>query len=105
MTDPRVDFSSFVVSLATGAAGALDELAALESGKMTGPDGEQKDVSPEEAKQHKDAALIAARQLIDTLAMLEEKTTGNLSDAEQQVLRGSLANLRIRFVKVATPAN
>jgi len=105
MEDLKVDFSSFVVSLATGAAGALNEVETLRSGKKTGEDGVQQDVSPEEAKTQSEAALNAARHLIDTLAMFEEKTKGNLTDAEQQVLHGSLANLRIAFVKVATPTN
>jgi hypothetical protein len=97
----NVDFSTFVVSVASGAASALNEIETLKDGKMTGPDGEQRELSPEEAKQQSEMALNAARQLIDTLAMLEEKTKGNLTDAEQQVLQGSLANLRIAFVKAS----
>ena len=105
MDNVKVDFSSFVVSLATGAAGALSEVEKLRTGKATTESGEQKEVSPEEAKQQSEAALNAARHLIDTMAMLEEKTKGNLSEAELQVLQGSLANLRIQFVKLATPVN
>ena len=105
MENVKIDFTSFVVSLATGAAGALNEVEVLRSGKTTGADGEQKDVSPEEAKQQSATALEAARHLIDSMAMLEEKTKGNLTEAELQVLKGSLANLRIAFVKLATPVN
>ena len=73
MENVKIDFTSFVVSLATGAAGALNEVEVLRSGKTTGADGEQKDVSPEEAKQQSATALEAARHLIDTMALLEEK--------------------------------
>lgn len=40
-----------------------------------------------------------ARSLIDTLGMIEEKTRGNLSDEEHQLLSGILTDLRIRFVQ------
>jgi len=105
MENVNIDFSSFVLSLATGAASALSEAETLKSGKATAEDGTKKDIPPEEAKKQSDAALNAARHLIDTLAMLEEKTKGNVSDAERLVLQGSLTNLRIQYVKLATPGN
>ncbi|HVY62931.1 MAG TPA: DUF1844 domain-containing protein [Planctomycetota bacterium] len=42
--------------------------------------------------------LRAARHTIDLLAVLEEKTRGNLSQEERQVLGQVLADLRVRFV-------
>ena len=42
-----------------------------------------------------------AKHFIDTLAMLEEKTQGNLEDAEKQMLEETLHQLRMVFV--ATP--
>ncbi|MGQ0553069.1 MAG: DUF1844 domain-containing protein [Planctomycetota bacterium] len=42
--------------------------------------------------------LPTARFLIDTIAMLEEKTRGNRSPDEEEYLRGVLSNLRMAFV-------
>ena len=43
-------------------------------------------------------AREVARSLIDTLAMLEQKTRGNLSPDEQKLLTEALTQLRFRFV-------
>ncbi len=45
--------------------------------------------------------LEAAQMFIDQLEMIEVKTRGNLSQAEQQLLRQSLTQLRMAFVKVS----
>lgn len=45
-----------------------------------------------------------ARHAIDTLAMLQEKTKGNLSWPEQRELDNSLTELRFRFVQVSGQA-
>jgi len=42
--------------------------------------------------------LEAARITIDTLAALEERTKGNLSPEEAEVLRRALAELRMNYV-------
>jgi hypothetical protein len=44
--------------------------------------------------------LPAARHAIDMLAMLAEKTRGNLSMDEQRLIENSLTELRFRFVQV-----
>lgn len=44
--------------------------------------------------------LGLARHFIDTLAMLSEKTRGNLSLDEQRALENSLTELRFRYVQV-----
>jgi hypothetical protein len=44
--------------------------------------------------------LIGARQTIDTLGMLAEKTKGNLSSKEQGFLQNSLYELRMAYVEV-----
>ena len=44
--------------------------------------------------------LPLARQTIDTLEMLQEKTRGNLDAEEAQLLEGLLYELRMRFVEV-----
>ena len=45
--------------------------------------------------------LGAARHAIDMLAMLSEKTRGNLSFEEQRLMENSLTELRFRFVQVS----
>ena len=43
--------------------------------------------------------LPAARLFIDTLEMLESKTTGNLTPDEQKVLKATLTDLRLMYVE------
>jgi hypothetical protein len=43
--------------------------------------------------------LEAAEQLIEILAMLEDKTRGNLTAEERQLLEQLLYELRMRFVE------
>ena len=42
-----------------------------------------------------------ARQTIDLLALLQDKTRGNLSGDEERVLEQALYDLRIRYVEVS----
>jgi hypothetical protein len=44
--------------------------------------------------------LIGARQTIDTLAILQEKTKGNLTAAEQNMLQNCLYELRMAYLEV-----
>jgi hypothetical protein len=44
--------------------------------------------------------LIGARQSIDTLALLQEKTKGNLTTAESNFLQNCLYELRMAYVEV-----
>lgn len=44
--------------------------------------------------------LIGARQTIDTLAILQEKTKGNLTPAEQNMLQNCLYELRMAYLEV-----
>jgi len=44
--------------------------------------------------------LIAARQTIDTLSLIGEKTKGNLTGAESNFLQNSLYELRMAYVEV-----
>jgi hypothetical protein len=53
--------------------------------------------NPVTGKVEKD--LAAARHLLDTLGMLQEKTEGNLSDDEKAYVEDLLYNLRMAFVK------
>ncbi len=45
--------------------------------------------------------LPLARHSIDMLAMLQEKTRGNLDSAEQRLLENGLTELRFRYVQVS----
>ena len=45
--------------------------------------------------------LELARMFIDQLAMIGEKTRGNLSNEESQVLRNALSNLQMAFYEVS----
>ncbi len=44
--------------------------------------------------------IIGARQSIDMLAVLVEKTKGNLTDREQKLLQTALFNLRMMFLEI-----
>jgi hypothetical protein len=54
---------------------------------------------PEEEKAEPN--LTIARHTIDLMAVLLEKTKGNLSLEEQRLLENSVTELRFRFVQVA----
>jgi hypothetical protein len=45
--------------------------------------------------------LPSAQQIIDILALIEEKTRGNLTVEERQVIEQALYELRLRFVEVS----
>jgi len=74
-----IDFSTHVLSLATSALIAL--------GRMPGPDGQPHPVE-----------IDTAKHLIDVLAMLEQKTKGNLDEAETKLLASLLYDLRVAYV-------
>lgn len=82
-----MDFSTFVMSLATSAMVHL--------GEVPNPDQEPEG-SEGGGAAHTD--LDAAKQIIDILGVLEEKTRGNLDDAEDKLLRTLLYDLRVRYV-------
>jgi hypothetical protein len=77
---PPVDFATFILSLAASAMVSLGEVKA--------PDGET----------HMDLPL--ARQTVDSIAMLQEKTRGNLSGEEERLVNQVLFDLRMKFVEV-----
>jgi hypothetical protein len=83
MSEPEqtVTFIGFVISLA--------HTAAVHFGDVPEP-GEQ---APAPAN------LPAAQQMIDVLALLEQKTRGNLTAEERQVLEQVLYELRLRYVQ------
>jgi hypothetical protein len=67
--------------------------AAMFLGQLPGPEG-----------QKLEANLPYARMFIDQLEMLQEKTRGNLSHEESQVLTSVLSDLRLAFVQVSKAA-
>ena len=76
---PPMDFSTFVLSLGSSAMVNLGQVPA-----------------PGEDERRKD--LVAAKQIIDILSILEEKTRGNLDDAEDKLLSSLLYDLRVHYV-------
>jgi hypothetical protein len=59
-----------------------------------------------EEKDRPEPNLDLARHFIDMLAMIQDKTRGNLSLEEKLLLENSLTELRFRFVQTADkPAN
>lgn len=78
---PPANFDFLVTTLATQAMMAL--------GQFPGPDGKMGQVEKPIAKHY-----------IDLLAVLEEKTAGNLDAGEQKLISEVLHNLRMTFVAV-----
>jgi hypothetical protein len=54
---------------------------------------------PQSGGKKKDMAL--AKQSIDILTLLKEKTAGNLTEEEKNLLENLLYDLRMRFVKAS----
>lgn len=81
-----VTFIAFVISLVHTAAHHLGDVDDPGSGRRS------------------EVNLPAAHQMIDILALLEEKTRGNLSAEERQLLEQAIYELRMRFVEVAQTA-
>jgi hypothetical protein len=92
------DFKGLVASLAAGAATALSQ---IESDQAEG--GATEEVSAEERTERRRVGLATARQLIDTMAMLEHKTEGNLTDEERAFLGSALTQLRVTYVRSSAP--
>ena len=53
--------------------------------------------NPETGRAERD--LLLARQSLDLLGMLQDKTRGNLTTEEKQLFDNLLADLRLRFVE------
>ncbi len=77
---PEVTFSSFVLSLNTSALYHLGEIGDPRTGS-------------------KNVDLDLAKNAIDTLALLKEKTRGNLSNDEGELLTRVVYELKMRFVQ------
>jgi hypothetical protein len=77
---PEINFSAFVISLSTQALMNLGEIANPLTGKV-------------------EADVPVAKQMIDILAMLKDKTRGNLNASEDRLLEDILFDLRMKYVE------
>jgi len=77
---PDVTFTAFVLSLNTAALFHFGELADPETGETS-------------------KNLMLAKHTIDTIALLKDKTEGNLSKDEENLLETVLYDLKLRYVK------
>jgi hypothetical protein len=76
-----ITFSTFILSLNTAALVHLGEL-------------------PDPLTKEKKVDLVLAKQVIDTLEMLREKTKGNLTPEEEELFKSILFDLKLHFVKL-----
>ncbi len=77
---PEVNFSTFIFSLSSSALLHFGEI-------------------PDPSSGNKKKNLAMAKHTIDILAMLDEKTRGNLTRDEEQLFKNILYDLRMRYVK------
>jgi hypothetical protein len=82
---PAIDFATFVLSLSHSVLVHLGDA----------PD-------PSGGPARRDTAM--AKQTIDLLGVLQEKTVGNLSGEEERLLDQVLYDLRMRYVEVTRSA-
>ena len=77
---PELNFSTFVISLSTQALMHLGEIPDPITGKVA-------------------SDFPVAKQMIDIIGMLREKSRGNLDPGEQQLMEDVLYDLRMRYVE------
>jgi hypothetical protein len=79
--ESAINFTGFILSLATTAAVHFGDIPDPMSGEPMEPN------------------IPAAAQIIEIIAMLQEKTAGNLLDPEAKLLDDLLYELRMRFLQ------
>ena len=79
---PAIDFSTFILSLSTTALYQMGLAPDPATGHSAQPD------------------VLLARQTIDTLELLRDKTRGNLDLGEEKLFDSLLYELRMRFVEI-----
>jgi hypothetical protein len=77
---PKIEFSSFILSLYSSGLVQLGKVEDPSTGKKT-----------------KDLAM--AKHTIDMIAMLQEKTAGNLTEDEKNLLKALISELRMAYVE------
>ncbi|MGA7877485.1 MAG: DUF1844 domain-containing protein [Desulfoferrobacter sp.] len=77
---PEVSFATFVLSMSSSALVHLGEI-------------------PDPVSQKSETDLVMAKQIIDTIGMLQEKTKGNLDAEEERLVNTLLYDLRLRYVQ------
>ena len=77
---PPINFTNFVLSLSTSALFHFGDF-------------------PDPATGSTQKNLSAAKQTIDMIDMLNEKTKGNLNEQENNLIQGVLYELKLRYVK------
>lgn len=77
---PEINFSAFVISLSTQALMNLGEIANPVSGKV-------------------EVDVPVAKQMIDILGMIKDKTRGNLNASEDRLMEDILFDLRMKYVE------
>ena len=80
---PAIDFHTFVLSLGSS---ALLHLGELERPGAGGPEID----------------LPMAKNTIDILSMLQDKTRGNLTPEEQKLIEGLVYDLKLRYVEATS---
>lgn len=78
---PKLDFTTFILS--------LQQSASVHLGDSPGPDGQT------------ERDLELAQQDIDLLALLQDKTKGNLTGEEERLLDEALDDARERYAEVS----
>jgi len=78
----EISFASFVIGLSAQALALLGEIPHPEDGTTK-------------------IDLTGARQIIDILGLLQEKTKGNLDSSESALLESALYDLRMKYVERA----
>ncbi len=79
---PEISFTNFIFSLSTSALIHLEEI--------------EDPIAQQSAKN-----LPLAKQTIDLIGMLREKTKGNLSKEEEELLKNALHQMRMTFVELS----
>jgi hypothetical protein len=82
---PSIDFNTFILSLSTSAL--------INLGKLPG------------AEDDSTVNLAHAKQSIDCIALLEQKTRGNLTGEEERLITEVLYDLRLQFVAARKAAD
>ncbi len=87
-SEPPVEltFAAFLWSLSEQALAALGEVPDPSSGQVS-------------------RDLVVAQQMIDIIAMLRDKTRGNLDPHEQAMLKEILSTLQMKYVELARQPN